>query len=154
MNSLKRRLEKLELNHKPVSESLSNLSDEELDDAIVDQLESNKMLPSKLHLRLVIKSRRLVNDPSWTRDENHRISAFGGFIKTAIDQKLPEEIQAVFGLGWRNVEIPESDIELILKTLPDADLGDEWPWVEGYMKNSGIISEYYPHHDLDKCEDA
>ncbi len=51
----------------------------------------------------------------------------------------------MFGLGWRNVPIPKDDIELTLKALHDADLGGETPWLNGYLENSGIVSEYHEY---------
>ncbi|TXK95636.1 hypothetical protein BMR02_12520 [Methylococcaceae bacterium HT1] len=97
-----------------------------------------------------IPVRAFCNDELWVRDANHRISVFQKFLGIAHRQNLPEKIKAVFSLGWRNVPIPEKDIELTLKALHDTDLGDESPWLESYMKCSGVVNEYhsyqYPKH--------
>ena len=146
MNSaLKNRIKKLEAIQPEKESTLAYLTDEELDEAIFDSCkvlhDNGDEIDSAVSLTN-IKCRQFFNSEPWLKDANHRIDVFNKFIKAAIEQTLPEKIKAVFGLGWRNVPIPKQDIELTLKVLHDADLGEEAPWLKGYLENSGVSNEY------------
>lgn len=146
MNStLNNRLKKLEASQPEKENSFAHLTDEELDDALYASCKSAHEIWGELDVQyslMSIKCRKLYDDEPWLKMANHRISVFQGFLEFALKQNLPEEIISVFALGWRNVPVPEEDIELTLKALHDIDLGEETPWLKGYLEYSGVISEY------------
>ena len=146
--TLKGRLNKLEASQPKKENSLAHLTDEELDAEMFASCKKLAVKGAEIDLRAAlycIPVRELFTDEPWTRDTNHRISVFQAFLGIASKQNLPEKIQAVFGLGWRNVSIPNDDIELTLKALHDTNLGDEAPWLESYMKCSGVVNEYHSY---------
>ena len=148
MTLLQRRVERLEAIQPEKESSLAHLTDEELDAEIFTCCEKVFANGGEPDLRVAlynISCRKLFNSDPWVRDANHRIDVFNKFIKAALDQKLPKKILAVFKLGQRNVPVSPKDIELTVKALHDADLGEETPWLKEYLENSGVVSEYHQY---------
>ncbi len=147
MNStLKNRLKKLETLIPDRENSLTHLTDEELDAEMFTSCKKLAAEGVEIDLRAAlycIPVREFFTDEPWTRDTNHRISVFQKFLGIAHKQNLPDKIKDIFGLGWRNVPIPPKDIKLVREVLHDVDLGDETPWLKQYLENSGVVSEFH-----------
>ena len=58
---------------------------------------------------------------------------------------MSERVNQIFTQGWGNEVIAPKDIDWILQHLKGVDLGEESPWLEGYLKNSGVVTEYHKH---------
>ena len=146
--TLKGRLNKLEALQPEKENSLAHLTDEELDAEAFTLCKKLAVKGVQIDLRAAlycIPVREFFTDEPWTRDANHRIGVFQEFLGVAHKQNLPEKIIAVFGLGLRNVPIPEKDIDLTLEVLRDANLGEETPWLKEYLENSGVVNEYHQY---------
>jgi len=146
MSILKRRIEVLESKKKVRFTPSSTLTDEELEADAFAQCQ--KLDPSEIDPRIMlyfISCRSLTTDEAWVRDANHRIDVFLGFLRCAIELKLPKKIKHILQLGYGNVKVPDKDITLIKKTLHDVDLGRETPWLLSYLEASGVVSEYHDY---------
>jgi hypothetical protein len=75
----------------------------------------------------------------WLNDYNHRLDVFLEFRQRAFDQSFPnqQKIDDLFCLGWRGLKIPTEDIKCLIAELQGFDLGDEGPWLRGYLERSG-----------------
>ena len=145
MNPLKKRVEALEKIKPPVS-PLDALTDAELDEQLYNHCKTLHELGLQIDLQAAlfnIRCREFFADEPWTRIANHRTSVFLEFRGIAIQEKLPEKINVVFARGWKNVVIPGKDISMAVDVLSDAGeiLGEEHPWLKGYLECSGVVNE-------------
>ena len=140
--NIKERLAKLEKSY-PKINPLKDLTDEELEHKafLLCQKASDEGIDWDM-TNVVLnfpKCRQFAKSEPWLDDRNHRLDVFLGFIQRTINQSLPnqEKVNYILGLGWRGLEIPADDIKWLVSELQGFDLGDEGPWLLGYLEHSG-----------------
>jgi len=147
MSTLKSRIEKLEKSI-PVKNPLADLTIEELNDRIFDfyQDVSHKGIEPDLETLLTNpKCRQFCKEGlPWVMDRNHRLSVFLKFKQILLKLEIPnkERIETTFNLGWRGVEISPDDCDWLEKELIDIDMGEEKPWLRGYLEYSGKSTNF------------
>ena len=88
---------------------------------------------------LNVKCREFFSDEHWVKNHNHRLGVFLKYIQRMLKLDIPnkERIDYILGLGWRGVDIDSSDVNWLVNELKDVDLGEETPWLKGYLEHSG-----------------
>ena len=141
MSSLNNRLKKLEA-AQPKEDLLPRLIGEELEEAVFLECKTLHEMGVELdpqYALLNVRCREFFTDDHWVNNRNHRLSAFLKYRQAILDLELPnkERIEYILGLGWRGVDIDSSDVNWLVNELKYVDLGEETPWLKGYLEHSG-----------------
>ncbi len=142
MSTLKNRIEKLEKSI-PVENLFADLTLEELHGEmflLCQNMHNKGMEPDSETVLTNPKCRQFYKSGTpWVMDRNHRLSVFLKFKQIILKLEIPnkEQIESILNLGWRGIEINCDDIDWLVVELMDIDMGEEKPWLSGYLENSG-----------------
>ena len=141
MTVLENRIKKLEAS-KPELNPLAELTYEELKNEMFSICQKMHELGMEIEPEIAItnsKCRQFFTGTPWVMDHNHRLGVFFDFKGIILGQDLPNQqrIESILNLGWGNNEIDSKDIDWLVAELNDVDLGEESPWLKGYLEHSG-----------------
>ncbi|WP_411727526.1 hypothetical protein [Methyloglobulus sp.] len=146
------KLEKSRPKVDPIKERLRNMSREELHEEIfltrkilyeaghIWDVSDKRYGGELIALNDVPKLRQFVSKGKpWLSDYSHRRDVCWIFKECVLKLSLPYRECAVEILtdGWRDYEIPTDDIVWVCANLEGRDLGEEQPWLRGYLEHSG-----------------
>ena len=141
MSALNNRLKKLEA-ALPKEDLSPPLTNEELEEALFQECKTLHEMGVELNPQyalLNVKCREFYNDEHWISNRNHRLDVFLKYRQAILDMELPnkERIDYILGLGWRGVDIDSSEVNWLMNELEGVDMGEETPWLKGYLEHSG-----------------
>jgi len=142
MTTLRSRVDKLEKSI-PIKNSLVDLTIEELNEKLFllcQRMFGRGIEPSLEILLTNPKCREFYKGRTpWVMNCNHRLCVFLKFKQIILKLEIPnkERIEAIFNLGWRGVEINSNEIDWLVAELTDIEMGEEKPWLSGYLEYSG-----------------
>jgi len=142
MATIESRLKKLEAVQPRKDNELRSLPMEELYEGLYQECKAIHESGAELNPRYALLSarcREFSSDEHWVMDRNHRLSVFMGFYGTILELDLPnqERVEDIIRRCCRCLSIESSDIDWLVTELTGVDMGEETPWLKGYLEHSG-----------------